>query len=228
MLQYESKNMLLLTGAISIYIFYTYSRDFLDGISLGESIIAAYSPLVLIGMAYFIIFKRPVELAFDSSKLIFVIVYLVFPFILFFKISNRWEFGDVLNMTPLLAFFILLWISDTMAYVSGSLFGKNKLSKISQNKTWEGLIGGMLSVVIVGFLFESLYPNLRGHWGLISIIVAILGPIGDLAESKLKRIFRIKDSSQLLGGHGGFLDRLDSFLLASVGVYFYFLLSNMY
>ncbi len=115
-----------------------------------------------------------------------------------------------------------IWINDTMAYIVGSLIGKTPFSKISPKKTWEGVLGGaVLAVVVVtlvckyGFGYEAI-PII-----IISSIAAIAGTAGDLFESKLKRLAGIKDSGNIMPGHGGFLDRFDSLLVATPFVWLY-------
>ena len=107
-----------------------------------------------------------------------------------------------------------LWINDTMAYILGSLIGKNSLSKISPKKTWEGTISGIvLTIAVAGFIAWRLDFSIL----LLMIaagIVAIAAIFGDLLQSKLKRMAGVKDSGALMPGHGGFLDRFDSMLLA--------------
>ena len=127
-----------------------------------------------------------------------------------------------------------IWINDTMAYIVGSLIGKTQLSKYSPKKTWEGTIGGiLLSIVVVGFLFIQLaksgnvYPFVQNAWWfVIPAIASIVGTLGDLLESKLKRMAGVKDSGSIMPGHGGFLDRFDSLLLAvpAVWLFVYFLM----
>lgn len=113
-----------------------------------------------------------------------------------------------------------MWINDTMAYIVGSLIGKTPLSKISPKKTWEGTIGGIiLSTVImgyIGFMFDErfVFDMPLSFWIILAIIAVIAGTFGDLLESKLKRMAGVKDSGQIMPGHGGFLDRFDSLLLA--------------
>lgn len=116
-----------------------------------------------------------------------------------------------------------MWINDTMAYLMGSWFGKTPFSKISPKKTWEGTAGGaILAIVIVsvGMKLIMPYSNIR-NWISISAIASITGIIGDLFESKLKRMADVKDSGQIMPGHGGFLDRFDSLLLATPFVWLY-------
>jgi phosphatidate cytidylyltransferase len=110
-----------------------------------------------------------------------------------------------------------IWINDTMAYIVGSLIGRTPLSKVSPKKTWEGTIGGVLLAVGVIFLISHIadIPVIEPPLSiLIPFVVAIAGTVGDLFESKLKRMAGVKDSGSLMPGHGGFLDRFDSLLFA--------------
>lgn len=110
-----------------------------------------------------------------------------------------------------------IWINDTMAYVVGSLIGKTPLSKISPKKTWEGTIGGVILCVVIAFLIPYIFDIEEidpGTSAVIACTVAIAGTLGDLFESKLKRLAGVKDSGSLMPGHGGFLDRFDSLLFA--------------
>lgn len=117
-----------------------------------------------------------------------------------------------------------IWINDTMAYLVGSLIGKTPFSKISAKKTWEGTIGGViLSVVLIGLICWWLNFNIP-FFTILAAICAVFGTLGDLLESKLKRMAGLKDSGSIMPGHGGFLDRFDSLLIATpfVWVYVYF------
>ena len=124
-----------------------------------------------------------------------------------------------------------IWINDTMAYLVGSVIGKTPFSKISPKKTWEGTGGGaLLCVLLMGFLF----PLIARHYFtvqlatpvyfVIAAICGVFGTLGDLLESKFKRMANVKDSGAIMPGHGGFLDRFDSLLVAVpfVWVYCYF------
>ena len=129
-----------------------------------------------------------------------------------------------------------IWINDTMAYIVGSLVGKRPLSKISPKKTWEGTIGGIiLATITTGLIFSNINAGIVRSYSfeflttplyIIAAIAAIFGTFGDLLESKLKRMAGVKDSGNLMPGHGGFLDRFDSLLLAipAVWVYVYYFL----
>ena len=120
-----------------------------------------------------------------------------------------------------------MWINDTMAYIVGSLIGKTPFSKISPKKTWEGTIGGIiLSSLIMGYLgfvFDErfVFGQTFIWWTFLAIIASVSGTFGDLLESKLKRMAEVKDSGHIMPGHGGFLDRFDSLLLAIPFVWLY-------
>ena len=115
-----------------------------------------------------------------------------------------------------------IWINDTMAYIVGSLIGKTPFSRISPKKTWEGTLGGIvLAIGVMGLLAwllrnepaVALFPV--ADWMAVAAIASITGTFGDLLESKLKRMAGVKDSGQIMPGHGGFLDRFDSLLIAT-------------
>lgn len=116
----------------------------------------------------------------------------------------------------LLGIFILIWTFDTAAYLVGITFGKKKLFlRISPKKSWEGLAGGAFFSIGMACFLSLFFKDLKIiNWIIISIIIIIVGTYGDLVESLLKRSFEVKDSSNILPGHGGFLDRFDSFLFS--------------
>ena len=131
-----------------------------------------------------------------------------------------------INIIPV-TIVVAIWINDTMAYLVGSLFGKTSLSKVSPKKTWEGTAGGIIfCIALMYFLWGRLAYKIHDEtmnllFGIIAAIAAIAGVIGDLFESKLKRVAGVKDSGTLMPGHGGFLDRFDSLLLATPFVWIF-------
>lgn len=128
----------------------------------------------------------------------------------------------VYNQIVPLCVFIFLWTNDTGAYCSGSLFGKHKLfPRISPGKTWEGSVGGAVLVIIAAAVVYHFFPQIEGDLGLsiiewmgLGLVVVVFGTWGDLVESLFKRTLGIKDSGNILPGHGGMLDRFDSSLMA--------------
>lgn len=118
-----------------------------------------------------------------------------------------------------LTIILCMWINDTMAYIVGSLIGKTPLSKISPKKTWEGTIGGIiLSTALVGYLAWLFRGDANTRplplWFGLALVAVVMGTLGDLFESKLKRMAGVKDSGNFMPGHGGFLDRFDSLVFA--------------
>jgi phosphatidate cytidylyltransferase len=122
-----------------------------------------------------------------------------------------------------------IWINDTMAYIVGSFIGKTTFSKISPKKTLEGVAGGAIlcvSVVTIAGYFLFDLKNLTGLV-VISLIAAVAGTLGDLLESKFKRMAGVKDSGRIMPGHGGFLDRFDSLILATPFAWLYVILTGL-
>ena len=143
-----------------------------------------------------------------------------------FLVSMRVGFETRPNLsTHLLAyFFLVLMGSDSGAYFAGKAFGKHKLiPKISPGKTWEGLVGGLLAAAAFGALSTFwFFPELPYQYSIpLALVIAIMGILGDLAESAIKRGSDTKDAASILPGHGGFLDRLDS-LLFNAPILYYF------
>jgi len=151
-------------------------------------------------------------------------LYIALPFSLLNVLAYRWN-GAAVQYTYLvpLSVFVFLWINDTGAYLYGSLLGRHKLfPRISPGKSWEGSIGGGLLVVAVAVVvwhFTTLYGvNDLGlsayEWAGLGLVIVMFGTWGDLIESLFKRTLGIKDSGNILPGHGGMLDRFDSSLMA--------------
>ena len=162
------------------------------------------------------------------------IFYITIPILMLVDLRIEWldisgmeknfSFGITI---PILIIFSI-WVNDTMAYLVGSFIGRTPFSKISPKKTWEGTLGGaILCVLAIGFIFPLLADRFfvpfehTYTYFIVAAICAIFGTLGDLLESKLKRLANIKDSGAIMPGHGGFLDRFDSLLVATPAVWLY-------
>jgi phosphatidate cytidylyltransferase len=154
----------------------------------------------------------------------FGLVYISLPLAMLVWLRMIYYNGPIPFADRILVLMIIgsIWINDTMAYIVGSLIGKTPLSRISPRKTWEGTVGGIiLAVGVMGLLAwwlrdepaVALFPP--SNWMIVAAIASIVGTFGDLLESKLKRMAGVKDSGHILPGHGGFLDRFDSLLIAT-------------
>ena len=163
-----------------------------------------------------------------SSKYLYLLGYIILPFVFITKIS----FG-VINYNPkiIIGLFILIWTNDTFAYIVGKSIGRTKLfERISPKKTIEGFFGGIIFAIIAGYLISKYYIKASAQfsdksiliWTIIAVIVGIIGTVGDLIESKFKRIAGVKDSGIIMPGHGGILDRLDSVIFVAPFVFLFY------
>ena len=123
----------------------------------------------------------------------------------------------------------MLWCNDTGAYLIGTSMGRHPFfKKISPNKTWEGVIVGLIFTLVAAFIIARIYTELNMiQWLVIGGIAGIFGTLGDLIESMLKRNVNIKDTGTIFPGHGGLLDRIDSFLISIVAIFVYLKLQNI-
>jgi len=150
------------------------------------------------------------------------ILYIIFGMFSFYSLRQIDENGSAFA----LLLFVGVSINDTFSYFIGKAFGKNKLAKnISPNKTYEGLLGGLLgSIILVDFFDVMIFDIMLNEKIFLIFVLNIIGLFGDLLESYLKRKANVKDSSSLLLGNGGMLDRIDSLLLTSLVTFFYVLI----
>ena len=180
-------------------------------------IAGAFSLLVLfIPFIYFIFDKISLNML---ARLYLAVFYLALPFSLALGIDSK----------LLLSIFFIIWASDSFAYLTGKNFGKHKLAeKISPKKTIEGVIGGLAGGLITAytiFRFSGWDLMLKlPQFLILTLIIVIFGTLGDLLESRFKRLAKVKDSGNVIPGHGGILDRLDSFIFAVPFVYVFLLI----
>ncbi len=195
----------------------------------------------LITVLYFLLLYLNLSLVLEMS-----LFFLFIPFGLYFIFKNDFDFSDLtfstwgiiyivwffgfliaLRFLPegfnyTLLFFLSIWMNDTAAFFTGSYLGKHKLKPgLSPNKTVEGSLGGLFATVLFVLVIRKIfklefYPALG-----VGIIISFFGQAGDLVESALKRHLKVKDSGEIIPGHGGILDRFDSILLAAPPYYFY-------
>lgn len=211
-----------------------------NAVSSSDIQIRAWFPLILaIGFLVFVValFDDRPNVILNIAYTVTGVIYAVVPFMLLLMISCydslswRLDSGHSLwavkqepyNFHYVLGIILLIWASDTGAYLVGSLIGKNKLyERISPGKTWEGSIGAAILNIGCAYVISLWFPELAFiHWAAISVLVSVFGTIGDLVESMLKRQAGVKDSGKIMPGHGGILDRFDSLLFVSPFIYAY-------
>ena len=130
--------------------------------------------------------------------------------------------GGALAPEWVISYFLLIWTNDTGAYLVGSMLGKHKLApSISPGKTWEGFIGGVLLTILVAYFISGWKTEMDVMgWAAMALIISVFGTLGDLVESQMKRNAGVKDSGNLMPGHGGVLDRFDGVFISLPLVYF--------
>lgn len=177
-------------------------------------IIFAAAPFFLLEL--FLRSARPFD---NVGRFVLGMMYLAIPFTLlaYLSMPGGAFFGSG-EYSPWRVFGLLglIWINDTMAYIVGSQLGKNKLfERISPGKTWEGFIGGGIFTALAAWGISQYLDDFSpAQWISLALVATIFGTLGDLVESMMKRSLGIKDSGNLLPGHGGLLDRFDAFIFA--------------
>ncbi|MBF0447148.1 MAG: phosphatidate cytidylyltransferase [Magnetococcales bacterium] len=178
-----------------------------------DLILPAIVTTLFIMVAATVLDYQPTVLVMDRWSYDFTgMIYCVLPLILLVKIKYEW--GGIYLLLP----FLIIWATDSGAYFSGKFLGNKKLApQLSPGKTWVGFYGGCLSGVGTGIGISLFFSLSFFLWqaALIGMALSLVGQLGDLAESLLKRESGVKDSGKLIPGHGGLLDRLDSLLFAA-------------
>jgi len=177
-------------------------------------------PVALVLMLVADVFTRKADIR-NISISFFGFIYISISLSLFYAMRGMFLnsamsmfFPNIELMVPILVI-VTVWVNDTMAYIVGSFIGRTPISPISPKKTWEGTIAGVvLSVVILSTVAGQFIPISTKYLYMITIVASVMGNLGDLFESKLKRMAGVKDSGSMMPGHGGFLDRFDSILFA--------------
>ncbi|WP_348797019.1 phosphatidate cytidylyltransferase [Flavobacterium adhaerens] len=194
-------------------------------------ILLAVTIVVSVKCILFLFYDTIQEIS-TSSKYLYLLGYVTLPFIFITEIS----FGiNDYNPKIIVGLFILIWTNDTFAYLVGKSIGKNKLfERISPKKTIEGFLGGVFFAILAGFLISKFYIQPKPEfseksiiiWVSIALIASIMGTIGDLIESKFKRLAGVKDSGAIMPGHGGILDRLDSVIFVAPIIFLFYQILN--
>lgn len=176
------------------------------------------------------LFRKESNALINSGLNLLGFCYIALPFSLMNFVVHSSVGGAKASFYPwiLVGVMFILWVNDSFAYLTGSAFGKHKMCPaISPKKSWEGLIGGAVFAVVMGILNAVMFQAVSmTSWIVIALITVAFGTVGDLFESKIKREIGIKDSGNVLPGHGGFLDRLDSLLFAIPAVFFWLMISG--
>ncbi|MDE6555329.1 MAG: phosphatidate cytidylyltransferase [Duncaniella sp.] len=210
-------DLLALIAAITLVGTHIWSR-------LAE-VCAIFLVLYLLGRPVLQLYTREKKPIVNLALSYMGLVYITVPLMMMIMIRSLFPGGEYL----LLAMFLMIWLSDTGAYCVGSLIGRHKLfPRISPAKSIEGFVGGVIFSIGVAFLLKYCFGPYYTDISLAQLvtmgsIVAVFSTWGDLVESLIKRSLGVKDSGNILPGHGGMFDRIDSLLLAAPATFFYFL-----
>ena len=220
---YENANLQRTVNVLGgVYLFiatFVYANGLTDG-----KIFLPYLLFIMLTMIAELYYKAPNPIN-NWAFTLFAPVYCAGSFSILNFIGAEPGTPGVMSYTPLfiMAIFIFVWLDDTGAYLVGSLIGKHKLfERISPKKSWEGFFGGLILSLASSQAFAWFAPEInRMNWLGLAATVVLFGTWGDLIESLLKRTLGVKDSGNVLPGHGGMLDRFDSVMLAVPASYIY-------
>ena len=207
--------------ALLLFSVFTFGKIEINWLS---KLVLAATILISI-KAMFFLFSNTITSHSATDKYLYIIGYIIFSFIFIAKIPIGIK---GYNPKIIIGIFILIWTNDSFAYIVGKSIGKNKLfERVSPKKTIEGFIGGLVFSIFVGILISKYYIgsskiNTMYIWIGIAFIASVFGTIGDLVESKFKRIANVKDSGNIMPGHGGVLDRLDSIIFVAPFIYLFY------
>lgn len=225
---YELKKLIQLKSSIPYFIFiiiylvFGYWNLVLDsktGLDEATQILMVLTIFVELFLIKDLFSEKKIPL-FSSRRFIITTFYLSSAFVFLVLIADYYQ---NFNSSILLGAFILVWVNDSFAYLVGKNFGRQKLfEKISPKKTVEGFLGGLLFSCIASYFIATFTETLTfTSWLFLSIIISVFGTLGDLIESKFKRQAHVKDSGNIMPGHGGLLDRLDSIIFAAPFIYLF-------
>ena len=220
---YENANLRRTVNVLGgVYLFiatFVYANGLTDG-----KIFLPYLLFIMLTMIAELYYKAPNPIN-NWAFTLFAQVYCAGSFSILNFIGAEPGTPGVMSYTPLfiMAIFIFVWLDDTGAYLVGSLIGKHKLfERISPKKSWEGFFGGLILSLASSQAFAWFAPEINWmNWLGLAATVVLFGTWGDLIESLLKRTLGVKDSGNVLPGHGGMLDRFDSVMLAVPASYIY-------
>ncbi|MBO7264429.1 MAG: phosphatidate cytidylyltransferase [Alistipes sp.] len=191
--------------------------------------VSATSIVLMLGMIFFAeVFRNRATPIANVATTLAGAIYVAFPMALMAVVPLFLTEDKEWKALYFLFYLFLVWGNDVFAYLAGVTMGRHKMcERLSPKKSWEGFIGGVLGSLAVGALASSILNESCGVWIGLALVVSLASVVGDLVESMFKRDAGVKDSGNILPGHGGILDRFDAFILAAPFAFLYLLLAQM-
>jgi phosphatidate cytidylyltransferase len=214
----------IVTGVSLFIINFLYASGFIQ-----LSVLLGF--ILLLFIIFFLgLFRSREHIISDLGVTFLGLLYIAVPLSLMTYLCYPGKGSSSYTYEIVLGYLFILWLYDTGAYIFGNLLGKHKMmEKVSPAKTWEGLVGGLIVAIAIAMVVAKIFKIIiRTDWIIISLITVVTGTLGDLVESGIKRNAGKKDSGDLLPGHGGILDRIDSVLLSVPFVLLFLLLRNYF
>lgn len=216
--------------ALGLYIILGFSDNFGNQLNIFFILFSILSAFWLIKNLFS---SKSLIIKEGYKKYLIFLGYLIFPFILLSKTPFGYMYSDasasseqIYHSIIIILIFLMIWINDTFAYLIGKTFGKHKLlERISPKKTIEGFLGGAFFTIVFAFFVPAIFDwNKEYTWFLMiqAVIIIIFATLGDLVESKFKRSANVKDSGNIMPGHGGILDRLDSIIFVAPFIFLFY------
>lgn len=224
---FEFSKLITLKGYIQYIVFLIILGIFVFWKQVQPTVKIEEATLILLVFSIFVslflirdLFSKKIIPEFMFKKYLLTTFYMSSSFVFLLLIPNATE---TYEPYIILGSFILVWVNDSFAYLTGKNFGRQKLfERISPKKTVEGFLGGLLFSCIASYFIAKFTETLSfSSWLILAIIISSIGTIGDLIQSKFKRQANVKDSGSIMPGHGGIFDRLDSMIFAAPFIYLF-------
>ncbi len=213
-------------GSVSAVTIIAFGFDYFYNSSQNNVSLLLFLMLVIPMMFIIELFKggdRPLD---NLGATLMPLIYIAIPLAMLSGVPLLITDG-VWSSWAMLFILFIIWSNDSFAYLIGITFGRHRLyEKISPLKSWEGFFGGVVGAIAMSAVAAHYTTGDYVIWIGIGIVISIMGPIGDLIESMFKRSCAMKDSGELLPGHGGWLDRFDSLIFSSTFIFVYLIIIN--
>ena len=212
----------VLLFALNFIVFRQFSRSVTDEAGGAVLYLLLYIGLLLPTLFVCELFRRSATPLANLGATLLGVLYVAVPLSLYVPVLA----GDgVWRPETVLCYIFIIWANDVFAYLVGMTFGRHRLcERLSPKKSWEGFFGGLAGAVVTGLAAAYALDANYWVWGGLALVASLSGVAGDLVESMFKREAGVKDSGQVIPGHGGVLDRFDALLLSAPYVFLYLLL----